>query len=385
MAENERDKAVTFIYDLLRILVARNGSDLFITVGASPSIKLAGKITPQSSLIMTPNHTLEIARAIMNDKQAAEFEKTKEANFAISPLDIGRFRVSVFFQQGNVGMVVRRVVSQIPRFEDLGLPVVLRDLALLRRGLIIFVGGTGQGKTTSVASLLDYRNENSEDHILTLEDPVEFVHPHKKSLVTQREIGIDSQSWEIALKNALRQAPDVIFIGEVRDRETMSHAVQMAETGHLCIMTLHANNANQSLDRIINFFPEEKREQLLMDLAMNLRAIISQRLVPLKERKGRAPAVEVMINSPLVKEKILSGEIGELKEVIKKSREQGMQTFDQAVYELFEEGKITYEDALRNADSINDVRLRIKLESKQAKETGIVESSQSATRGLNIV
>lgn len=385
MAGAERDKAVNFIYDLLRILVARNGSDLFITVGAPPSIKLTGKMTPQSSLIMTPNHTMEIARSIMNDKQAAEFEKTKEANFAISPMDIGRFRVSVFFQQGNVGMVIRRVISQIPKFEDLGLPPILRELALQRRGLLIFVGGTGQGKTTSVASLLDYRNENAEDHIITLEDPVEFVHPHKKSLITQREIGIDTQSWEIALKNTLRQAPDVVFIGEVRDRETMGQAIQMAETGHLCIMTLHANNANQSLDRIINFFPEDRREQLLMDLAMNLRAIISQRLVPLKDKKGRVPAVEIMINSPLVKEKIISGEIGDLKEIIKKSKDQGMQTFDQAVFDLYEGGKISYEDALRNADSINDVRLKIKLESKTAKEAGILEQGASRNRGMNIV
>lgn len=382
MSSLDRDKAVNFIYDLLRILVARNGSDLFITAGAAPSMKLGGKMTPQSSLVMTPNHTMEIARAIMNEKQAAEFEKTKEANFAISPLDIGRFRVSVFFQQGVVGMVIRRVVTNIPRFEELGLPPILRDLALQRRGLIIFVGGTGQGKTTSVASLLDYRNENSEDHIITLEDPVEFVHPHKKCLVTQREIGVDTQSWEIALKNTLRQAPDVIFIGEVRERETMAHAIQMSETGHLCLMTLHANNANQALDRVINFFPEDKREQLLMDLALNLRAIISQRLVPLKERKGRCPAVEVMINSPLIKEMILAGQVGEIKEIMKKSVDQGMQTFDQAVFNLYEEGKISYEDALRNADSVNDVRLRIKLESKNAKE-GVV--STKATRSMNIV
>lgn len=383
MSQLDREKAVNFIYDLLRILVARNGSDLFITAGAAPSIKLGGKMTPQSSLVMTPSHTMEISRAIMNDKQSAEFEKTKEANFAIAPLDIGRFRVSIFFQQGSVGMVIRRVVTSIPKFEDLGLPMILRDLALLRRGLIIFVGGTGHGKTTSVASLLDYRNENSEDHIITLEDPVEFVHQHKKCLVTQREIGVDTQSWEIALKNTLRQAPDVIFIGEVRERETMAHAIQMSETGHLCLMTLHANNANQALDRIINFFSEEKREQLLMDLALNLRAIVSQRLVAMKERKGRCPAVEVMINSPLIKEMILSGQLGEIKDVMKKSFDQGMQTFDQAVFQLYEEGKITYEDCLRNADSVNDVRLRIKLESKQAKDETPAQSR--ANRGMNIV
>jgi twitching motility protein PilU len=281
-------------------------------------------------------------------------------------------------------MVIRRVVTSIPRFEDLGLPPILRDLALLRRGLIIFVGGTGHGKTTSVASLIDYRNENSEDHIMTLEDPIEFVHKHKKSLITQREIGVDTESWEIALKNTLRQAPDVIFIGEVRERETMDHAIQMSETGHLCLMTLHANNANQALDRIINFFPEDRREQLLMDLSMNLRSIISQRLIPLKDRAGRCPAVEVMINSPLIKELILGGQVGEIKEIIKKSVDQGMQTFDQAVFNLYEEGKISYEDALRNADSVNDVRLRIKLESKTAKE-GVGGVPGKSTRGINIV
>lgn len=360
----ERDQALKFMHDLLKLMVQKRGSDLFITAGYPPAIKVDGKITPQSNQALTPAHTQELARAVMNDKQSAEFEATKECNFAISPAGIGRFRANAFVQQSRVGLVLRTIPAKIPTFDELGLPQVLKDVAMAKRGLVIFVGGTGTGKTTSLAAMVDHRNENSYGHIITVEDPIEFVHPHKNCIVTQRELGIDTDGWEIALKNTLRQAPDVILMGEIRDRETMDYAIAFAETGHLCLATLHANSANQAIDRIINFFPEERRPQLLMDLSLNLKAMISQRLIPLAQRKGRVPAVEIMLNSPLIADLIFKGEVAEIKEIMKRSRELGMQTFDQSLFQLHEEEIITYEDALRNADSVNDLRLQIKLNSK---------------------
>ncbi len=369
----ERDQATKFIYDLLRLMVSKKASDLFITVGFPPAIKLDGKMTPVSQQPLSPQHTSELVRSVMNDRQAAEFEATKECQFAISPANIGRFRVSAFVQMGHVGMVLRTINSKIPTFEELNLPPVLKDVAMTKRGLVIMVGATGSGKSTSLAAMIGYRNQNSYGHIITIEDPVEFVHPHANCLVTQREIGVDTDSWDNALKNTLRQAPDVIMMGEIRDRETMDYAVAFAETGHLCLATLHANSANQALDRIINFFPEERRPQLLMDLSLNLRAMISQRLIPLKEGKGRIAAVEVMLNSPLIADLIFKGEVHEIKELMKRSRELGMQTFDQHLFELYDNGIISYEDALRNADSVNDLRLAIKLHSKEAKNRDITK------------
>jgi len=364
----EREQAMKFMYDLLRLMVTRKASDLFITVGFPPAIKIDGKMTPVSNQPLTAAHTVDLARAIMNDRQAAEFESTKECNFAINPAGIGRFRVNAFVQQANVGIVLRVITTAIPRIEDLGLPTVLKDVVMTKRGLVIMVGATGSGKSTTLAAMVGYRNENSHGHIITIEDPIEFTHPHKGCLITQREVGVDTVNWQTALKNTLRQAPDVILIGEVRDRETMDHAVAFAETGHLCLATLHANSANQALDRVINFFPEERRQQLLMDLSLNLRGFISQRLIPLKEGKGRCAAVEIMLNSPLISDLIFKGEVHEIKEIMKKSRELGMQTFDQALFDLFEANRISYEDALRFADSTNEVRLNIKLNSKMAKE-----------------
>jgi twitching motility protein PilU len=369
------------MYDLLRLLLQKKGSDLFITVGFPPAMKIDGKMTPVSNQALTTQHTAELARSIMNDKQAAEFEATKECNFAIAPAGIGRFRCNAFVQQANIGMVLRVITTAIPKIEDLGLPPVLKDVIMTKRGLVMMVGGTGSGKSTTLAAMIGYRNENSYGHIVTIEDPIEYTHPHKNSLITQREVGVDTNSWEMALKNTLRQAPDVILIGEIRERDTMEHAIAFAETGHLCLGTLHANSANQALDRIINFFPEERRQQLLMDLSLNLRALVSQRLIPLKEGKGRTAAVEVMLNSPLIADLVFKGEVHEIKEIMKKSRELGMQTFDQALFDLYEEGKISYEDALRNADSVNDLRLTIKLESKEAKNRDIT----SGIEHLNIV
>ena len=377
----EREQATKFMYDLLRLLLQKKGSDLFITVGFPPAMKVDGKMTPVSNQALTPQHTAELARSIMNDKQAAEFEATKECNFAIAPAGIGRFRCNAFVQQANIGMVLRVITTTIPKIEDLGLPPVLKDVIMTKRGLAIMVGGTGSGKSTTLAAMIGYRNENSYGHIITIEDPIEYTHPHKNSLITQREVGVDTNSWEMALKNTLRQAPDVILIGEIRERETMEHAIAFAETGHLCLGTLHANSSNQALDRIINFFPEERRQQLLMDLSLNLRALISQRLIPLKEGKGRVAAVEVMLNSPLIADLIFKGDVHEIKEIMKKSRELGMQTFDQALFDLYEAGKISYEDALRNADSLNDLRLAIKLQSKEAKNRDIT----SGIEHLNIV
>ena len=377
----ERDQATKFMYDLLKLMISKKGSDLFITTGFPPAFKIDSKMTPVSNQALTAQHTSDLARSIMNDKQAAEFESTKECNFAISPAGIGRFRVNAFVQQSSIGMVLRTITSTIPTFEDLKVPSVLKDVGMTKRGLVIMVGGTGSGKSTTLAAMIGYRNENSYGHIITIEDPVEYVHPHKNCVITQREVGVDTESWEAALKNTLRQAPDVILIGEIRERETMEHAIAFAETGHLCLATLHANSANQALDRIINFFPEERRAQLLMDLSLNLRALVSQRLIPLKDSKGRAAAVEIMLNSPLISDLIFKGDVHEIKEIMKKSRELGMQTFDQALFDLYEQGRISYEDALRNADSVNDLRLMIKLHSKDAKTKDIT----SGIEHLNIV
>jgi twitching motility protein PilU len=315
----------------------------------------------------------------MNDKQAAEFERTKECNFAISPQGIGRFRVNAFVQQGHVGLVLRTIPQILPTIESLNLPEVLKEVALTKRGLVIFVGATGSGKSTSLAAMVDFRNENSYGHIITIEDPVEFVHPHKNCIVTQREVGIDTEGWESALKNTLRQAPDVILMGEIRDRETMEHAVAFAETGHLCMATLHANSANQALDRIINFFPEERRQQLLMDLSLNLKGLVSQRLLPRQEGRGRVAAVEILLNTPLISDLIFKGEVSEIKEIMKKSRELGMQTFDQALFDLYENQMVTYEDALRNADSVNDLRLQIKLHSNRARSSDLSAGTEHLT------
>ena len=369
----DRDKAVRYMHDLLRMLVQKDGSDLFITVGAAPSMKIDGKMTALSSQALSPQHTQMLVRSIMNDKQLGEFEKQQEVNFAISLPGVSRFRVNAFTQRGSMGMVLRVIQSEIPNFDELKLPSVLKDIAMTKRGLVIFVGATGSGKSTSLASMIGYRNENSYGHIITIEDPIEFVHQHKNCIVTQREVGVDTDNYEIALKNTLRQAPDVILIGEVRDRETMDYAIAFAETGHLCLTTLHANSTNQALDRIINFFPEERRPQLLMDLSLNLKAVISQRLVPLRGGEGRVPAVEIFLNTPLMQDLIFKGNIHEMKELMSKSNEYGMVTFDQALFELYETSMITYEDALRNADSINDLRLKIKLQGKDAKSTDLMQ------------
>jgi twitching motility protein PilU len=377
----EREQASKFVNDLLRLMVTRNGSDLFLTADFPPAIKVDGKVTKVSPQPLTGAHTMALARAIMNDKQASDFERTKECNFAISPAGIGRFRCSAFLQQSHVGIVLRTIPQEIPTIDSLGLPRILKDVALTKRGLIIMVGATGSGKTTSQAAMLDWRNENTFGHIITVEDPVEFVHPHKNCIVTQREIGIDTDSWEMALKNALRQAPDVILMGEIRDRETMDLAVAFAETGHLCMATLHANSANQALDRMINFFPEERRTQLLMDLSLNMKALISQRLLPRQEGKGRVAAVEILLNTPLVADLIFQGKVGELKDLMKRSRELGMQTFDQALFDMYEANLITYEDALRNADSVNDLRLQIKLDSERSRSTDLAAGTEHMTFG----
>jgi twitching motility protein PilU len=364
----ERDEGLKFMQELLKLMLSKKGSDLFITAGFPPAMKIDSKMTPATTQALTPQHTQELARAIMNDKQAAEFEATKECNFAINPAGIGRFRVNAFIQQGHTGIILRTITTAIPKFEDLKLPVVLKEVAMTKRGLVLFVGGTGSGKSTSLAAMIGHRNENSYGHIITIEDPVEYVHPHINCIITQREVGVDTFSWEAALKNTLRQAPDVILIGEIRDREVMEHAIAFAETGHLALGTLHANSANQALDRIINFFPEERRQQLLMDLSLNLRGIVAQRLIPLKEGKGRAAAIEIMLNSPLISDLIFKGEVSGIKEIMKKSKELGMQTFDMCLFDLYEEGRISYEDALRNADSVNDLRLQIKLHGKESKD-----------------
>jgi twitching motility protein PilU len=349
---------------------------LFITSGFPPAFKVDGKMTPVSNQALTTVHTQELARAIMNDRQAAEFEATHECNFAISPSGIGRFRVNIFMQQQRVGMVLRTITTKIPDLDQMGLPPVLKDVVMTKRGLVILVGGTGSGKSTTLAAMIGHRNKNSYGHIITIEDPVEYVHDHANCIVTHREVGVDTENWHNALKNTLRQAPDVILIGEIRDRETMEYAVAFAETGHLCMATLHANSANQALDRIINFFPEERREQLLMDLSLNIKALISQRLIPKKDGAGRAAAIEILLNSPLIADLIFKGEVHAIKEVMAKSRELGMETFDGALFNLYESGAIAYEEALKNADSVNDLRLRIKLESKLGGDRDVMSGTE---------
>ena len=376
----ERDQATELMHNLLRGMLSKYASDVFITAGFPPAFKVDGKITPVSNQALTAQHTQVLARSIMNDRQAAEFESTHECNFAISPPGIGRFRVNVFMQQQHVGVVLRTITTKIPELAQLGMPEALKDIVMTKRGLVILAGATGCGKSTTLAAMLGYRNQNSFGHIITIEDPVEFVHEHANCIVTHREVGVDTDSWQAALKNTLRQAPDVILIGEIRDRETMEYAVAFAETGHLCMATLHANSANQALDRIINFFPEDRREQLLMDLSLNTKAFISQRLILKKDGVGRVAAMEIMLNSPLISDLIFKGEVHAIKEVMSKSRELGMQTFDQALFDLFESEAISYEEALRNADSVNDLRLRIKLESRHTKDRDVM----SGTQGLKI-
>lgn len=368
----ERDQATELMHNLLRGMIAQKASDLFITAGFPPAFKVDGKMTPVSQQVLTPQHTMELANSIMNDRQAAEFEASHECNFAISPAGIGRFRVNVFMQQQRIGMVLRTITTKIPDLTQMGMPEILKDVAMTKRGLVILVGGTGSGKSTTLAAMLGYRNQNTYGHIITIEDPVEFVHEHINCLITHREVGVDTDSWQVALKNTLRQAPDVIFIGEIRDRETMEYAVTFAETGHLCMATLHANSANQALDRIINFFPEERREQLLMDLSLNIKALVSQRLIPRVDGIGRSVAMEIMLNSPLISDLIFKGEVLAIKGVMSKSRELGMQTFDQALFDLHEANLISYEEALKNADSVNDLRLRFKLESQSSKDLDIM-------------
>jgi len=352
--------------DLLKLLKQKNGSDLFITVGFPPAMKVDGKVTPVSKQPLTPENAKALTYCIMNDRQLKEYESTKECNFAIAPPGVGRFRCNSFIQQSHPGLVMRTITTEIPTLDGLGLPEVLKDVSMTKNGLVIMVGGTGTGKSTSLAAMVDYRNENSHGHIVTIEDPIEYVHPHKNCIIMQREVGVDTEDWGIALKNSLRQAPDVILLGEIRDRNTMEFGIQFAETGHLALATLHANNANQALDRIINFFPEDRKPQLLMDLSANLRALVSQRLLKSRSGEGRVAAIEILLNSPLIKDLILKGEQNEIKPIMAKSREIGMQTFDQALFDLYEADKITYDDALRYADSQNELRLRIKLEGKAA-------------------
>jgi len=375
----ERDQATRLMQGLLKKLVDKGGSDLFITAGFPPAIKVDGEIHRATEQQLDKEQSAIIVRAIMNDKQAREFDATKECNFAISPQGIGRFRVSAFIQQGAVGAVLRQIVTNIPTVEDLELPGRLKDIAMTKRGLVIIVGATGSGKSTTLAAMVGHRNANSRGHIVTIEDPVEYVHPHNRCVVTQREVGVDTESWHAALKNTLRQAPDVIMIGEIRDRETMEYGIQFAETGHLCLATLHANSANQALDRIINFFPEEKRDQLLMDMSLNIQAMISQRLLPREGGEGRVAAMEIMLKSPLISDLIFKGKVPEIKEVMAKSNRLGMKTFDQDLFDLYEAGKISYEEAMRNADSKNELRLRIKLEGKRD-----VDDADERAKGLSI-
>lgn len=373
----ERDQATELIHNLLRGMISKNASDLFITTGFPPAFKVDGRMTPVSNQVLSMVHTQELARSIMNDRQAAEFEATHECNFAISPHGIGRFRVNVFMQQQRVGMVLRTITTKIPDLDELGMPQVLKEIAMTKRGLVILVGGTSSGKSTTLAAMLGHRNKNSYGHIITIEDPVEYVHEHINCLVTHREVGVDTDSWHAALKNTLRQAPDVILIGEIRDHETMEYAVAFAETGHLCLATLHANSANQALDRIINFFPEERRTQLLMDLSLNIKALISQRLIPKADGTGRAAAIEILLNSPLIADLIFKGEVNAIKGVMARSRELGMETFDGALFKLYEAGAISYEEALKNADSVNDLRLRIKLESKLSTNRDLMSGTEN--------
>ena len=361
----DRDQAIKLIHDLLTRMVERKASDLFLTAGFPPALKIDGEVRPQSERALAAEQSATLVRSLMNDRQSREFDATKECNFAIAPPGIGRFRVIAFVQQAATGCVIRMINAKIPTFEELDLPPVLKELSLAKRGMVVVVGGTGSGKSTTLAAMVGYRNEKTRGHIVTIEDPVEFIHQHKGCVITHRDVGVDTDSWHVALKNVLRQAPDVIYIGEVRDRETMEYAVQFAETGHLVFSTLHANNANQALDRIINFFPDERREQLLMDLSLNIRAFVSQRLVPRESGGGRIAAAEIMLNSPLIQELIFKGEVVKIRDVMARSNRLGMKTFDQALFELYEAGFISYEDALRNADSKNELRLRVKLESRR--------------------
>lgn len=366
--------------DLLKLMVHKNGSDLFITAGMPPCIKIDGRITPVTQTPLSPAQCREVVLGTMTREVREQFEREREANFALSLTGVGRFRVSAFIQRGQAGMVLRRIETRIPTLEELRLPEILKELVMVKRGLIIVVGGTGTGKSTSLAAMIGYRNRNSTGHIITIEDPIEFIHQHAGCIITQREVGIDTESYEVALKNTLRQAPDVILIGEVRSRETMDYAIAFAETGHLCLMTLHANNANQALDRIINFFPEDRRSQLLLDLSLNLKATIAQQLIPRADGKGRCVAVEVMINTPLIADLIRKGDIHLIKDTMKRSTEQGMKTFDQALFELYKAGEITQEDALRYADSANEVRLMIKL-----SQEGAAEKFKAAMEGVSLI
>ncbi len=370
----ERDQATKLIQGLLKKMVDKNGSDLFITTGFPPAIKIDGEIHRAAEQVLTSDESAVIVRSIMNDRQARDFDASKECNFAISPQGIGRFRVSAFIQQGHVGAVLRRIITKIPTLDELELPTVMGDVALTKRGLVIVVGATGSGKSTTLAAMVHHRNMNTRGHIVTVEDPVEYVHPHGRCVVTQREVGVDTESWQSALKNTLRQAPDVIMIGEIRERETMEYGIQFAETGHLCLATLHANSANQALDRIINFFPEEKRGQLLMDMSLNVKALISQRLIPRQTGEGRVAAMEVMLQSPLISDLIFKGEVTRIKEIMAKSNRMGMQTFDQDLYALYESNKISYAEAMLNADSKNELRLRVKLESKRDRTVAADDS-----------
>ena len=363
----ERDQAIKFMRDLLKVLVDKKGSDLFITVDFPPAVKIDGKIAPVSKTRLSAKNTEALTYAIMNDQQIKEFEATKECNFAIAPAGIGRFRCNAFVRMGYTGMVLRVIETEVPTLDKLGLPEVLKEIAMAKRGLVIMVGATGSGKSTSLAAMVDHRNQNSYGHIITIEDPIEFVHPHKNCIITQREVGVDTDDWDIALKNTLRQAPDVILLGEIRDRKTMEYGIAFAETGHLAVATLHANNANQAMDRIINFFPEERRHQLLMDLSLNLKAVLSQRLLRRRNGAGRVAAIEVLLNSPLISDLVRKGEVHEIKGIMQRSNELGMKTFDQALFDLYEADLITYDEALRNADSVNELRLRIKLEGKAAR------------------
>ena len=372
----ERDSAIAYVHKLLHNMLEKGGSDLFITAHASPSIKLNNQVVPLSKQPISDHQALFLVRSIMNDRQLKAFEEQMEYNFSISLPNVARFRVNAFTQRGNAGMVLRHIPNNIPSISKLNLPNILQNLVMTPRGLIIMVGSTGSGKSTTLASMIDYRNENHQGHIVTIEDPIEFTHQHKKSLITQREIGLDTLDYEIAMKNTLRQAPDVILLGEIRDRDTMEYAITYAETGHLCLSTLHANNANQALDRIINFFPDERREQLLMDLSLNLKAVISQRLIRKADKSGRLPAVEILINTPLMADLILKGDVSGMKELIKKSGEQGMQTFDQALFNMIEKRQITVQEAFRNADSVNDLRLRLKLESSFSKSQDIYKGTE---------
>jgi twitching motility protein PilU len=371
----EREQAIKYMRDLLTLIVEKKGSDMFITKDFPPAMKLDGKVTPVSKTKLSGDNTKALAYAIMNDRQIKEYEATKECNFAIAPAGIGRFRCNAYIQQGACGLVLRVIETEVPNLDKLGLPEVLKEIISAKRGLVIMVGGTGSGKSTSLAAMIDHRNANSYGHIITIEDPIEYVHPHKNCIIMQREVGVDTDDWDIALKNTLRQAPDVILLGEIRDRETMEFGIAFAETGHLAVATLHANSSNQALDRIINFFPEERRTQLLMDLSLNLRAVISQRLLKKTDGKGRAAAIEILLNSPLISDLILKGEVHGIKEIMSKSNEMGMKTFDQSLFDLYEADAISMDDAMRNADSQNELRLRIKLEGKAAKGRNILDEA----------